>query len=51
MVNRVYSFVRTYPVTLWATTGVLAYVWKASMTATIYQKHFKNYEESRLKEL
>jgi hypothetical protein len=36
---------------VWAVTGVVAYFWKAGMTATIYSSHFRNFEQSRQNEI
>lgn len=44
-------YIRTYPVTFWATVGVSAYIWKASMVATMYQKFYKDYDSQRIKEM
>lgn len=50
MVNRVRALLVTYPVTFWACTGAFAYVWKASMVATMYQKFYVNQHLQRIKE-
>lgn len=45
------TLIRTYPVTFWLTTGVLAYAWKASLVATAYNNVYYNFEQQRVKEL
>jgi hypothetical protein len=45
------TLIRTYPVTLWLTVGAFAYVWKASLVASTYQRVYLQNEQARLKEL
>ena len=38
------GFIRTYPVTFWFSVGAAAYVWKASLVASGYQKWYAGFE-------
>ena len=40
MSNLFVSAVKKYPVTSWAAVGALAYVWKASMVVSAYDRGF-----------
>ena len=51
MVRRISTFVKTYPVTMWASVGVFAYLWKASIVATMYEKRFQAFDTQRREEL
>lgn len=45
------TIIRTYPVTLWLATGIVAYGWNASLVATQYQNQFQEFERARSTEL
>jgi hypothetical protein len=45
------NFIRAYPVTFWFSVGAVAYVWKASLVATAYQKWYAPFEQQRAKEI
>ena len=38
--NIVFQIVKTYPVTTWAAVGVLAYVWKAGLAESMYERAY-----------
>ena len=51
MVNQIIRLVKTYPVTVWATTGVAFYFWRASLVATVYKKDYAKWDQERREEL
>jgi len=47
-------FVQTfkrYPVTCWFALGGAAYIWKASLVQTLYQKKYYDWDQERIREL
>ena len=51
MANTFVSLIRRYPTTFWLSTGVFAYVWKASAVSTMYSREYQEYHKQRQEEL